>query len=52
MNKYLNQLTQLIPACSTSHRKLDRLTILTMAVDHVKALRGLCSCQGISNILP
>ena len=44
MNRYMNELVQMIPACSAVPRQLDKLSILNMAVDHMKSLRGACAC--------
>lgn len=40
MNRYMSELAQMIPACNAVPRKLDKLSILKMAVDHMKNLRG------------
>lgn len=40
MNRYMTELSQMIPACSAVPRKLDKLSILRMAVEHMKRLRG------------
>ena len=44
MNCYMNKLAQMIPACSAVPRRLDKLSILQMAVDHMKSLRGAFAC--------
>ena len=44
MNCYMNELAQMIPACSAVPRRLDKLSIVKMAVDHMKSLRGACAC--------
>ena len=44
MDRYMNELAQMIPACSAVPRQLDKLSILKMAVDHMKSLRGACAC--------
>ena len=41
MNRYMNELAQMIPSCAAVPRRLDKLSILKMAVDHMKTLRGL-----------
>ena len=43
-NRYMNELAQMIPARSAVPWRLDKLSILKMAVDHMKSLRGVCAC--------
>lgn len=40
MATYVNELCDMVPACSTLARKPDKLTILRLAVAHMKALQG------------
>ena len=37
---YVNELCDMVPACSTLARKPDKLTILRLAVAHMKQLQG------------
>jgi len=41
MAAYFHELCDMLPTCSTLARKPDKLTILRMAVDHLKNLQGI-----------
>lgn len=46
MATYVNELCDMVPACSTLARKPDKLTILRLAVAHMKSLQGRVTSTG------
>ncbi|XP_022088347.1 aryl hydrocarbon receptor nuclear translocator-like protein 1 isoform X2 [Acanthaster planci] len=52
MNAYIQELCTMVPTCNSMKSKLDKLTILRMAVQHVKSLRGSVSSIHETNMKP
>ncbi|XP_041366978.1 protein cycle-like [Gigantopelta aegis] len=40
MNSYISELSSMIPMCNTMNRKLDKLSVLRMAVQHMKSVKS------------